>query len=101
MTRFNAVETYEPGDTVMFTWVASTAPDAAPLFSVFDPSSNVVASLSSTQSDSTHYYALFTMPASGPTHYVSQFRALKTVSGSAYQVISRDSFRVRSTDPMG
>jgi len=99
-TRFNPVETYEPGDTRMFTWQANEAPDAAPLFSVFDVTGTVVASFSATASAANAFYALFTMPlAEG--HYVAQFRAVKTVASSAYVSILRDSFRVRSTGPTG
>jgi hypothetical protein len=101
MSRFDPVETYLPGHTVIFTWTASIAPDAPPLFSVFDPSSTVVASVTATQSDATNYYVLFTMPGSGHSHYVAEFHAVKSFSGSAYAVISRDAFRVRDTGPKG
>lgn len=99
-TRFNPLETYQPGNTVVFTWQASVVPDAAPMFAVFDPSSTVVASVTATQSDTFHYYALFTMPST-PSHFVAEFMALKSVAGSAYQVVTRDAFRVRDTTPTG
>ena len=100
-SRFDPIETYDPGDTVMFTWQASVAPDSAPLFTVFDQASTVVMSLTATQSGSTQYFALFTMPSTGPTHYVAEFRALKTVAGSSFPFIERDAFRVRATKPTG
>jgi hypothetical protein len=54
----------------------------------------VVASITALQSDTTHYYALYTMPnTEGYQH--AQFVARKTVNGSAYNKIDSLSWEVQ------
>ena len=59
-------QTFEPGDTRQFTWVSSLAPDAAPILKIYSTvdDATVIASMTAQSSDSTHYWTLFTMPAS-------------------------------------
>jgi hypothetical protein len=102
MTRFDPVETFEPGDTRIFTWQASTAPDAAPLFTVTREDGTLVASLTAQQSATTAYWVPFTMPTSPvPANYVAKFTAIKSLVGSAHNVVTADAFRVRLTGPIG
>lgn len=90
--------TFEQGNTVQFTFVSSVAPDSAPVFSVTDAlNETVVASFSSVQSDTTNYYALFTMPASNG-FFVGRWDALKTFQGSVRNFTQRFVFKVQETD---
>lgn len=93
------IETFEPGDTRQFTFQSSVAPDSAPTFKVFNGSGTCVASITSQQSDTNHYYALYTMPASADGIYVSQWYAESTVSAvsSAFQFQKSGLFNVVKT----
>lgn len=91
------LEVFAPGHTPQFTWQASLAPDAAPILKVTGIAGSVVASITAIQSDATHYYALFTMPTS-EGRYLGEWFALKTVSGSAYQVKAYQWWEVRDPD---
>ena len=91
-------DTFEPTDTKQFTWQASVAPDAAPVFKVYSQlTGTTVASITSTASDTTHYYALYTFPSSDNVYYRGEWFALKTVGGSAYQLVTRFVFHVVQT----
>lgn len=91
------IDVFEAGDTVQFTFVSSVAPDSAPVFSVVGiDKTSVVASFSSVQSDSTHYYALYTLPTSEGL-YVGRWDAVKTFQGSARTFVRRFLFRVNRT----
>lgn len=97
-----AVPVFEDSNTVQFTWVSSVAPNSAPLFSVENQSGSVVSSFSSISSDTTHYYALYTMPnVANQTWQVATWTAQKTVSGSAYNFIRRIVFKVEKTQVPG
>ncbi len=88
---------FETGDTVQFTFVSSVAPDAAPILKVVGPfSSSPVASITAQTSDTTHYYALYTMPTSIGT-YMGEWFAEKTVSSSVYPFKKRFLWEVRQT----
>ena len=91
-----AIPVFETLNTIQFTFVSSVAPDAAPLFSVEDKDGTVVASFTAVTSDSTHYYAMYTLP-SNLTHQVALWTAVKTVSGSAYNFTRRQVFKVKET----
>lgn len=88
---------FEAGDTVQFTWSASVAPDAAPVFSITEPfSKTVIQSVTAQQSGSKDYYSLYTMPQSLAT-YLFEWKAQKTLVGSVYDFFSRGTFRVEKT----
>ena len=92
-------QTFETGDTKLMTWQSSLAPDSAPSFRVYSQLTGAtIASFTATQSDTTHYYALFTMPTS-EGYYRGEWFALKTVGGSAYQLVTRFVFHVTQTLP--
>lgn len=88
---------FESGDTQLFTWVSSVAPDAAPGFAVYGPGDTLVASATAQQSGSTQFYAPFTMPLSADGVYLGEWRATKTAAGQAYPVRSRILFNVVTT----
>ena len=90
-------KTLEAGNTFQFTWVSSVAPDSAPLFSVTDQGAAVVCSVSAIQSGSTAYYALYTTAANSDGRYRAEWLAVKTVNGSAYNLINRFGFVVAKT----
>lgn len=93
-----SIERFERDHTVQFTWVSSVPPDAAPSFAVTEPwSSTLIASITSISSDNTHYTALFTMPTS-EGYYIGEWKALKTVSSSAYDFVKRFVFQVEKTN---
>lgn len=93
----STIAVFERGDTLQFIWESSVAPDAAPLFSVTEPfSKTAVHSATSLQSATTAYYAFFTMPLSLGT-YLFEWKAVKTLQGSAYNFIDRGTFRVEQT----
>jgi hypothetical protein len=92
------VDAYEAGNTLQFTWVGSVAPDAAPRFSVTDPTGTVTASFTAVQSATTAYYALFTNPTSPLGYFLAEWKAVKTVNGSAYNFITRQRFMVAQTE---
>ena len=87
---------FELNNTIQFTWVSSIAPDAAPTLKIRNNSLTVVASITSVQSDTTHFYAMYTTPGSEGA-YIAEWLALKTVSGSAYQFVNRLGFIARET----
>ena len=90
--------TFEPTDTKMMTWSSSLAPDAAPIFKVFSQlTGTTIASVTATASDTTHYYVLYTFPSSDNVYYRGEWFALKTVGGSAYQLVTRFVFHVVQT----
>lgn len=90
------IERFEREGTVQFTWVSSVAPDSAPIFKVTGVANTVIASLTSVQSDATHYYSLFTMPTSDGI-YVHEWFAQKTFSGSLRNFIKKGLFSVGLT----
>lgn len=87
---------FEPGDTPMFTFQSSVAPNSEPNFAVYDVDGSLVSSFASVQSDATNYYALFTMPGSDGW-YVGEWNALKTFQGSARAFKTRFPFKVLKT----
>jgi len=87
---------YETGDTIQFTWTASLAPESAPIFSVHDKSNTIVHSSSSIQSGPFHYYTMWTMPNTCDW-YLYEWKAFKTIAGSAYPFVNRGVFRVGRT----
>lgn len=88
---------FETGKTIEFTWTGSLAPDSAPVFSVTEPwSATLISSFTSTQSSTTQYSALFTMPTS-QGYYVGEWLAQKTVSSSLRNFIDRFVFKVQAT----
>lgn len=90
------IDVFERGDTVQFTWVSSVSPDAAPTFKVTGPAETIVSSITSISSDTTHYYALYTMPGSDG-YYIGEWFANKTVQGSAYNFVKKFLFQIRNT----
>lgn len=93
-----AINQFETGDTVQFTWTSSVAPDSAPTLLIRDASSTV-ASITGTQSNTTNYYALYTTPAV-PNYFVAEWVGFKTHVGSAYQVTKRMRFKTVTTNPL-
>lgn len=87
---------FESGDTPMFTFQSSVAPNSNPNFAVYDVAGALVSSFESVQSDSTNYYALFTMPGSADW-YVGEWNAFKTFQGSARAFKTRFPFMVQKT----
>ena len=94
------IETFEPEDTVQFTFVSSVAPDAAPIFKVTGVAATVIASISSTLSDSTHYAVLYTLPTS-EGYYLGDWFAQKTFSGSVYNFTKKFLFQNKTTRRIG
>jgi hypothetical protein len=88
---------FEAGDTTQFTWVSSVSPDAAPYFAVFGSGTTLLSSQTVQTSDSTHYYALYTMPTSADGPYLWEWGADKTVAGTAYPFRKREVFNVVTT----
>ena len=91
------IDVFPAGHTQVFTWLSSVAPDAAPVFKVTGTGGTVVASITTAQSDTTHYYVLYTMPTS-EGRYMGEWAALKTFSGSAYQLRYYQYWEVRTPD---
>jgi len=90
-------DTFEPTNTVQFTFVSSVAPDSAPVLKVSGvQSGTVIASLSATSSDTTNYYSLFTLPSSEGV-YMGEWFSQKTFSGSAHNFVKRFLFNVKQT----
>lgn len=87
---------FEPGDTRMFTWTSSVAPDAAPTVKVEGITQSVIASITAQQSDTTHYYALYTFPTSEGL-YVAEWFAQKTFNSSVRNKVDRFPFLVSKT----
>ena len=91
-----SIPLYEAGDTLQFTWISCTAPDAAPLFSVTDPSKTLVTSRTVATSGSLAYYTFYTMPSStGKYRYT--WTAMKTIGSSVFPFVNRGMFRVEET----
>lgn len=87
---------FERGDTQMFTWLASVAPDSAPRLSIVNSAGTVLHSASAVASGGAHYYSMFVMPqACG--WYLYEWEAYKTIAGSAYPFYNRGLFRVDET----
>ncbi len=89
-------EQFEAGDSRQFTWVSSVAPDAAPILKVTGLAGTIINSITAQQSDTTHFFALFTMPTSEGV-YMGEWYAEKTVVSSAYPFVSRFLFNVAQT----
>lgn len=89
-------EQYEAGDTVQFTFTSSVAPDAAPRISIWGPNdlSTLVSSVTATQSSTTEFYAMITMPMSADGVYQAEWYAAKTVLGEVYPFYKRVLFNV-------
>ena len=81
-------EQFEPLNTKQFTWVSSVAPDAEPILKITGVGGTVIASLTSTQSDTTHYYSLYTLPNTEGV-YLGEWYAEKTISTSARPFIKK------------
>jgi hypothetical protein len=93
--------TFEPEDTKQFTWVASQQPDAHPSLAFYGlDDTTLLASLTSQQSDTTHYWTLFTFPAT-EGYYRGEWRARKTAIGSAYNLVTPFVVQVRKTRTPG
>ena len=90
------ISTFEPGNTIQFTFVSSVAPDSAPIFKMTGIGSTVVASITASQSDSTHYYAIYTFPVSEGI-YLTEWFAQKTLVSSTFNFIKRDLYQVKTT----
>lgn len=91
------IERYEVGDTVQFTFVSSVAPAAAPSLGLYYTNSmTLVGSFTSTASDTTHYYGLFTMPTS-LGYYLGEWIAQATFAGSLRTFTKRFAFLVAQT----
>ncbi len=88
------IPVFEAGDTQQFTWTSCVAPDAAPNLGITEPFSlTIIHSALSISSSATDFYAFFTMPVSVGI-YLFEWRAIKTVAGSAYNFIDKGCFRV-------
>ena len=88
-------ETFQVRDTVQFTIQTSAAPDAAPILKVVGIAGSVIASITAIQSDTTHYYAMFSIPNS-EGYYAAEWFAQKTISGSVYNFAK--AFKFKATD---
>lgn len=87
-------ETFETGNTVQFTFTSSIAPDSAPLLKITGIGTTTpINSLTAVASDSTHYYALYTMPTSAGV-YMGEWHAEKTVVSSTYPFKKRFLFNI-------
>ena len=91
-----SISVFEIGDSRMFTFVSSVAPDSAPTFKVTGIVGTVIASITATQSDSTNFYTMYTMPTS-QGFYIGEWFAQKTVIGSTFDFVSRFVFRIDNT----
>jgi hypothetical protein len=87
---------FERGDTQMFTWMASVAPDSAPRLSIVDSANTVLHSATAVASGGAFYYSMFTMP-NCVGWYLYEWEAFKTIAGSAYPFVNRGVFRVDQT----
>lgn len=95
------MDTYETGNTEQFTFTTSVAPNSGSVvLKITGITGTVVASVSGVQSDTTHHYALYTIPTSAG-YYLGEWFAQKTVSGSAYNFIKRFVFAVNTTQVPG
>ena len=95
-----AMEAFEKDTTVQFTLVTSIAPDSAPGFIVTEAMSDtVVASFTSTASDTTHHDAFFTMPGS-ELNYLARWVAPWTAAGSVRNFYKSQAFKVTDVKPL-
>ena len=90
------INIFEPGDSRQFTFVSSVSPDGLPILKVTGISGTVVDCITSIQSDSTHYYTMYTMPTS-QGYYVGEWFAQRTVAGSAYNFVKKFVFEIKET----
>lgn len=88
---------YEAGNSVMFEWASKLAPDSAPTFVVQEKGTAVLVSSFgfAVQSDSTHYFAIVTMPGS-EVELEGIWTGQKTFSGTVYPLVDRFEFVVKS-----
>ena len=94
------MDSYQPGNTIEFTWTSSLPPDSPPILTIWDGRDDaMVASITSVQSDSTHYSALYTCPNSDG-FYMGEWLAQKTLSSSLRNFMNRFNFRVDKTTPV-
>ncbi len=87
---------FESQNTLQFTWVASVAPDSAPILKITGVDGSTVTSLTSISSDSTSYYALYTLPNTQGI-CMGEWYAEKTVSSSVRPFIKRFVFNIVPT----
>lgn len=88
------VPAFQGETTIQFTWTGSVAPNSAPLLVIENSSLTGVATITSQQSDSTHYWGLYTMPASRQ-YMRGRWYAEKTAAGSTYQFQRAFLFKVQ------
>jgi len=94
-----AQPSFERLTTVMFTFVSSVAPDAAPGFWVMEaPTDTVVASFTAATSDGTHFYALFTCTSA--TNYLARWHAQATFASSLRSFYKSQPFKVTDVNPL-
>lgn len=91
-----SIPVFTPLDSVQFTFVSSVAPDSAPIFKVTGIGNTVINSITSTQSNTTNYYTVYTMPTS-EGFYIGEWYAVKTVIGSAYSFVKKFLWQVKET----
>lgn len=91
------IDVFPTGHTQVFTWLSSVAPDSTPVFKVTGIAASVVASITTLQSDTTHYYVPYTMPTS-EGRYMGEWFAQKTLSGSTYNLRYYQFWEVRTPD---
>lgn len=93
-----SIPTVEAGTTIQFTWTSSESPDDAPNLSIFDKNNTLVHSALTVQSDTLHYYGLYTTPNTSTIQYMmAQWTAVKTFVSSPYTFVNRLAFRVVKT----
>lgn len=84
-----ALPEFEAGNSVQFKFITSVAPDAAPMLTVWNTTSDQpIQTLTAQQSDTTHAYGLVTMPGSKQT-LVIDWVATKTFVGTPYAFVKR------------
>ena len=84
---------FEPLNTMQFTWVSSVAPDSEPILKITAPDGTSVTSITSVQSDTTHYYSLYTSPNTEGI-YFAEWYAEKTVASSIRPFIKSFVFNI-------
>lgn len=91
------IPVFEKGDTQQFTWIASIAPDAAPNLGITEPFNlSTIHSATALSSSTREFFAFITMPDSVGI-YLFEWRAQKTISGSAFNFIEKGCFRVEES----
>lgn len=92
------IDVFEPDSTIQFDFISSVSPDAAPTFSVTGIDKvTVINSFTAQQSDATHYYAIYTVPASEGI-YLGKWTAQKTFNGSLRNFSKSFPFRAELPD---